>query len=118
MNKDALPYRIKRIRQTISEIDSFLGTRKYSERDVRNFLREAKKLIESGELRIEPNGEISSFPESMPNIVEMILAYVRATRKIELIHLEAKLDKQILKGLLLSGSPDDDFEPIEIIREV
>jgi uncharacterized coiled-coil protein SlyX len=90
---ELIEHRIAQVKQTIETIDKVFAEREYSGKEVRDFLRIAQRLIECGELRFGSEEEVTHFPETMPLIVEVILSYTRAVRKIELNNLESWLAK-------------------------
>jgi hypothetical protein len=88
---ELIQQRIAQVKKTIETIDKVFADREYSGKEVRDFLRIAQRLMECGELRFGSEGEVTYFPETMPLIVEIILSYTRAVRKIELNNLESWL---------------------------
>lgn len=92
---EELQNRIEQVKKTIEDIDKIFVSRGYSKTQVRNFLKEGKRLVDSDEIRFGVDGEITHFPE-IPFITEIIFALVRGMKKIELIRLEVKA-KEILR---------------------
>ena len=107
MKREQSPTKIRELRKSIDGIDRFFLAKNYSDKDVRDLLKEAKSLVESKELTFKENGEVEKYPESAPKIEDLIWAYIRGVQKLRLTRSEKKLNNEILKGLLLAGADNE-----------